>query len=761
MPLCPFCNEELIKNARFCPDCGKDVSKPPPSLCSSCGAKLIPGKKFCNKCGVEVKPIEIKKKVEKKKIVQEEKLVRPEKVKKEITPVKEEKKEEVKRSDDKQKDTSPAAKKVKVPVIVGVVLIFIITGLLLLNLANIRNLFKSPDDWFKEGLAFTSQNKDEEAVKCYDRALKINPGHTKSLINKGEILAAQEKTTEAIDCYSKVLELEPDNLDIYSKKADILYNQKDYNEAGDCYDRILKIKPDNSEALSRKGEILYAQGKGEEAVKFFDKALKINPEYDTAWIAKGKYLYSKEKYKEALKCFNKALETKPDSSDTWNKKGLSLNKLHDYEEAIKSFDRAIELKPEYAEAWNNKGWSFYFQKRYEESLKCFNKALEIKSDYADAMFSKGKALFARKNYEEAIKCYEKVIEINPSYNKIKDEKEIAEKALAEKKKREEARKFFDQGKTSARQGKYDDALKNYAKALEIHPSGYEVWYAMGQTVEKQGDCARAVYYYDKALKINPDYKNALNSKNLAQRTAQKDGLWLQARKTDIVNNLYDAINNNYKIISHPEYSKYWRELGEGKGNIVCYIRSETIYPGDHPFSYTLSNPFGPRPTPKPAYYFYQYNRFYYPKIIFTVPLSWVPERNKNYDGYIGTTIPRFSMKWVEDYYGDTNATVDVSGDIQYSKTLQELHKLERDMDQTYSDWTKTQTTINGMKADKYEKYSNYTSHDEYNYVCVIYKNNYCYRLTIKKVYYKKHTFDRTPMENAINPIIDSIYIVDK
>lgn len=57
MPNCPFCNEDLIENVRFCPACGKDVSKIPFPLCSSCGAELIQGKKFCNKCGVEIKPV--------------------------------------------------------------------------------------------------------------------------------------------------------------------------------------------------------------------------------------------------------------------------------------------------------------------------------------------------------------------------------------------------------------------------------------------------------------------------------------------------------------------------------------------------------------------------------------------------------------------------------------------------------------------------------------------------------------------------------
>jgi predicted amidophosphoribosyltransferase len=49
---CPSCNAPLVKNVKFCPECGAKIQ--PAAHCSECGAKLEPGAKFCAECGAKV-----------------------------------------------------------------------------------------------------------------------------------------------------------------------------------------------------------------------------------------------------------------------------------------------------------------------------------------------------------------------------------------------------------------------------------------------------------------------------------------------------------------------------------------------------------------------------------------------------------------------------------------------------------------------------------------------------------------------------------
>ncbi len=44
---CPYCQKEIQKNAKFCPECGKRIIK----VCPKCNKSIEPGQKFCLECG--------------------------------------------------------------------------------------------------------------------------------------------------------------------------------------------------------------------------------------------------------------------------------------------------------------------------------------------------------------------------------------------------------------------------------------------------------------------------------------------------------------------------------------------------------------------------------------------------------------------------------------------------------------------------------------------------------------------------------------
>ncbi len=51
--LCRGCGCELVPEAKFCHECGRETG-PVIELCSQCSAELLPNAKFCRMCGAEV-----------------------------------------------------------------------------------------------------------------------------------------------------------------------------------------------------------------------------------------------------------------------------------------------------------------------------------------------------------------------------------------------------------------------------------------------------------------------------------------------------------------------------------------------------------------------------------------------------------------------------------------------------------------------------------------------------------------------------------
>jgi tetratricopeptide (TPR) repeat protein len=59
-------------------------------------------------------------------------------------------------------------------------------------------------------LHFKEQNKLEEAIEAYNKALAIKPDYANAYYNMGIALQEQNKLEEAIEAYNKALAIKPD-----------------------------------------------------------------------------------------------------------------------------------------------------------------------------------------------------------------------------------------------------------------------------------------------------------------------------------------------------------------------------------------------------------------------------------------------------------------------------------------------------------------------------------------------------------------------
>jgi len=70
--------------------------------------------------------------------------------------------------------------------------------------------------WHSRGIVFAKLCKHENAIECFDEALKINPNHEKAWYNKGFSFWELHKFEKAFECFDKVKEIES-NDKIYKK----------------------------------------------------------------------------------------------------------------------------------------------------------------------------------------------------------------------------------------------------------------------------------------------------------------------------------------------------------------------------------------------------------------------------------------------------------------------------------------------------------------------------------------------------------------
>lgn len=204
----------------------------------------------------------------------------------------------------------------------------------------------SAQEWFERGYVFQQDKNFEEAIRCYDEAIKLQPALFEPYNNLGILLNELKHYDKAEATFRKAIELNPLHATAYSNFGSLLYSLKRYDEAEATLRKAIKLNPLYTKAYNNLGVLLIDLLRFEEAEATFRKAIEINPLYAKAYNNLGKLLRDQQRYKEAESIYQKAIELDPSDFDFYN----SLVKLYRFdlganlEDTIPLLEKMIEIK---------------------------------------------------------------------------------------------------------------------------------------------------------------------------------------------------------------------------------------------------------------------------------------------------------------------------------------------------------------------------------------------------------------------------------
>ena len=208
--------------------------------------------------------------------------------------------------------------------------------------------------WYNKGLSLESQGELDEAIKAYEKAVKVNPKYVDAWFKKGEIHEYFLEFEEAWDLYNRVVELDPDNSEAWFRLGIIMYC-----EIG-------------SQPFSEKDQMKVF----EVSNRLFDTALVLNPKETRSWYYKGKSLQKLEKLEEAVEAFNKILKIESDHFPALSGKNEALYYIGLQNDALETFDRLISRNPNDIVVLKSKVEHLYHQKEKSFPENCIS-AFEI------------------------------------------------------------------------------------------------------------------------------------------------------------------------------------------------------------------------------------------------------------------------------------------------------------------------------------------------------------------------------------------------
>jgi Flp pilus assembly protein TadD len=137
---------------------------------------------------------------------------------------------------------------------------------------------------FQNGVSLAQENKIDEAIEAFRKAVELKPDLAEAYINLGLLFFRQDKTDEAEKALLKALELKPEDPkikqalgNIYFEKAKGLLQQDKIDEALETLKLSYGYNPNDPYTNYLLGYAYSQKGLKEEAIKSFEAFLQLEP----------------------------------------------------------------------------------------------------------------------------------------------------------------------------------------------------------------------------------------------------------------------------------------------------------------------------------------------------------------------------------------------------------------------------------------------------------------------------------------------------
>ena len=306
--------------------------------------------------------------------------------------------------------------------------------------------------WYNLGWHLDTHGQTEEAVKCYRKALEIDPLFPDPINNLGCALASLKRYEEAIPCFESALKLQPTSLEVQLNIANALKELGRNDEATARYRLVLGSRPDHPAALMNLGSLLSRQNQFAEAIPILEKSLAANPS-------------------QPIVHYNLA---------------NALAKMRRIPEAITHYERAVALKDDYSEARHDLGITYARAGRLEDAAKVLRDAVAREPRNATVRVAYGRVLAAQQKTESAVILFKEAVQLAP----------------------ENIEAHANLGTLLAMQGDLEAAVTHLGTALRARPDDPVAQLNLARALAASGKKREAIPHLEEVLRLRPGHPQA-------------------------------------------------------------------------------------------------------------------------------------------------------------------------------------------------------------------------------------------------------------
>ena len=315
----------------------------------------------------------------------------------------------------------------------------------LLSICNIGLNGQSSKQHYKAGEEFLKNNKLEDALDQYSKALLIEPDFTKAYIQRALVYAQLTKFKEAAADYDRASVFLPKDEVVFFNAANIYFKVGDNQTSLDRVKKALTLKSTYYEALQLKVQILINLEKYDEAFidaktvlkyretaenffafarvneilnkldaagEYYLKALQMDDRHIQAAICLADLQRRQKKYNLAISYINRVIHQDANSLQAYKVRAEIYADQLQYQSAINDISTILALNPEDASMFFKRGELYQIFTQHTNAILDFNKVISLQPENAKAYYKRASSYEQLLQYKEAIKDYEMLTKLS-------------------------------------------------------------------------------------------------------------------------------------------------------------------------------------------------------------------------------------------------------------------------------------------------------------------------------------------------------------
>lgn len=339
---------------------------------------------------------------------------------------------------------------------------------------------QEPRYWAHLGIVLGMEQRLEESVACFDKALKLDPANLEVRRNRALREWQLGRLSAADEDVAIILKAQPSDSRAILLRGMVAESSKDYPKAASLLASVLPLVEQQPEATAALGRAYYRIG---ERIKARETLLSLlNQTANPEGVFLGGQLASDEQdYATAETLFLSIRQTYPDPSRLAY--GLALAQYRDnrFEQSQETLLDLIHAGRETTDLHNLLGWCYRRQGNYDESVAAFERAINLDPQKEANYVDLGLVLIGLRRYAAADAVAEKAAEALQTSSRVFELKGAAEILLQD----------------------YTNAERSYSKAAELNPDSAEANLGLAQSQWAAGKLDEAIATFEEGLKHFP------------------------------------------------------------------------------------------------------------------------------------------------------------------------------------------------------------------------------------------------------------------